>query len=112
MSNSIKISVIFGTRPEAIKLAPVILELKKHKGIKCRVCVTAQHRQMLDQVLEVFGIVPDVDLQLMRPNQTLAGLTARATYGLGSIYGCRKARSSRGTGRHDDGLCGLPCSIL
>ena len=73
-----KISVIFGTRPEAIKLAPVILALKKKAGVDCRVCVTGQHRQMLDQVLEVFGIVPDVDLKLMQPNQTLGGLTSRA----------------------------------
>jgi len=73
-----KISVIFGTRPEAIKLAPVILELKKRRDIVCHVCVTAQHRQMLDQVLDVFDIVPDVDLNLMRPNQSLSGLTSRA----------------------------------
>ena len=73
-----KISVIFGTRPEAIKLAPVILMLKRGPSIGCHVCVTGQHRQMLDQVLAVFGIVPDADLNLMMPNQTLAGLTARA----------------------------------
>jgi UDP-N-acetylglucosamine 2-epimerase (non-hydrolysing) len=72
------ISIIFGTRPEAIKLAPVILALKKTRGIRCRVCVTAQHRHMLDQVLDIFGIVPDVDLNLMKKNQTLAGFTARA----------------------------------
>jgi UDP-N-acetylglucosamine 2-epimerase (non-hydrolysing) len=77
-----KISVTFGTRPEAIKLAPVILELKKHPDFECHVCVTAQHRQMLDQVLEVFDIQPDVDLDLMKPNQTLAGLTARAITGI------------------------------
>jgi UDP-N-acetylglucosamine 2-epimerase (non-hydrolysing) len=73
-----KVSVIFGTRPEAIKLAPVILALKADPAFECHVCVTAQHRQMLDQVTEVFGIKPDTDLDLMRPNQTLAGLTARA----------------------------------
>ena len=73
-----KISVIFGTRPEAIKLAPVILTLKREPSITCHVCVTGQHRQMLDQVLAVFGIIPDADLNLMIPNQTLAGLTARA----------------------------------
>lgn len=72
-----KISIIFGTRPEAIKLAPVILGLKKQPGIECRVCVTAQHRQMLDQVLRAFAITPDVDLDIMRPNQSLAYLTAR-----------------------------------
>lgn len=73
-----RIAVIFGTRPEAIKLAPVIMALRKDPRIDCRVCVTAQHRQMLDQVLDVFSIRPDFDLDLMRPNQTLAGLTARA----------------------------------
>ena len=72
------ISVIFGTRPEAIKLAPVILALKRQPGVQCRVCVTGQHRQMLDQVLEVFGLIPDTDLNLMQPDQSLAGLTARA----------------------------------
>jgi UDP-N-acetylglucosamine 2-epimerase (non-hydrolysing) len=72
-----KVSVIFGTRPEAIKLAPVILALKNDPRLSCEVCVTAQHREMLDQVLDDFGIRPDVDLNLMEPNQTLAGLTAR-----------------------------------
>ncbi|MBC8478232.1 UDP-N-acetylglucosamine 2-epimerase (non-hydrolyzing) [bacterium] len=79
-----KIAVIFGTRPEAIKLAPVILALQRHPDLACHVCVTAQHRELLDQVLEVFGIVPDVDLNLMQPGQTLAGLTARALEGLDS----------------------------
>jgi UDP-N-acetylglucosamine 2-epimerase (non-hydrolysing) len=74
----LKISVIFGTRPEAIKLAPVILALKREPDFECRVCVTAQHREMLDQVLEVFDIKPDADLDLMRPNQTLGQLTSRA----------------------------------
>ena len=73
-----KIAVIFGTRPEAIKLAPLILALKEHPGFACEVCVTAQHRQMLDQVCAVFDITPDVDLDLMKPNQSLSDLTARA----------------------------------
>ena len=72
------VTVIFGTRPEAIKLAPVILGLRAEKDLVCRVCVTGQHRQMLDQVIEAFGIRPDVDLNLMQPNQTLASLTSRA----------------------------------
>jgi UDP-N-acetylglucosamine 2-epimerase (non-hydrolysing) len=74
----VKISLIFGTRPEAIKLAPVLLALKRESGVQCHVCVTAQHRQMLDQVLQVFDISPDDDLNLMTPNQSLAGLSARA----------------------------------
>lgn len=76
--NTKKISIIFGTRPEAIKLAPVVLELKKHKEFKVNICVTAQHREMLDQVLEVFDIKPDVDLNIMRVNQTLSNLTSKA----------------------------------
>lgn len=73
-----KISVIFGTRPEAIKLCPVVLALKQSPAFDCKVCVTGQHREMLQQVLDVFGVVPDKDLALMRPNQTLGGLTSRA----------------------------------
>jgi UDP-N-acetylglucosamine 2-epimerase (non-hydrolysing) len=79
-----KVSVIFGTRPEAIKLAPLILAIRKNPAFECEVCVTAQHRQMLDQVLETFGIEADIDLNLMQPNQTLAGLTARAIEALDS----------------------------
>jgi len=72
-----KVSVIFGTRPEAIKLSPVVLAMRQEEAFDPRVCVTGQHRQMLDQVLDVFEIVPDVDLNLMVPNQSLAGTTAR-----------------------------------
>jgi len=72
-----KISVVFGTRPEAIKLIPVILKLQKEGSFEINVCVTAQHREMLDQVLEIFEITPDVDLNLMKQNQTLSALTAR-----------------------------------
>lgn len=72
-----KILTILGTRPEAIKLAPVIAELAKHQDIESKICVTAQHRQMLDQVLDLFSIRPDVDLNLMAPGQTLAEITAR-----------------------------------
>ena len=84
--NSKKISIIFGTRPEAIKLAPVILELKKHKEFEVNVCVTAQHREMLDQVLEIFDIKPEVDLNIMKANQTLSGLTSQAIKLLDNIY--------------------------
>ncbi len=81
----IKVMLIFGTRPEAIKLAPVIKELKSRKEIKCIVCVTAQHRQMLDQVLEVFDIVPDYDLNIMQENQTLNDITSKVLTGLEKI---------------------------
>lgn len=73
-----KISIIFGTRPEAIKLCPVVLALKANPAFECKVCVTGQHREMLQQVLDVFGVVPDEDLALMQQNQTLGGLTSRA----------------------------------
>lgn len=73
-----KLVVVFGTRPEAIKLCPVVLALKANPAFECRVCVTGQHREMLQQVLDVFGVVPDKDLALMRPDQTLGGLTSRA----------------------------------
>ncbi len=68
---------VFGTRPEAIKLCPLIRELRSRQTWAVRICVTAQHRAMLDQVLEAFQITPDYDLDIMRPNQTLSGLTAR-----------------------------------
>jgi UDP-N-acetylglucosamine 2-epimerase (non-hydrolysing) len=72
-----KVSVVFGTRPEAIKLAPVVLALRRHGGMQCSVCVTAQHREMLDQVLQAFDIVPDEDLNVMQPSQSLVSLTSR-----------------------------------
>lgn len=67
---------IFGTRPEAVKMAPVVMELSRQPNIESLVCVTAQHRQMLDQVLNLFAIKPDIDLDLMQPDQSLANLTA------------------------------------
>lgn len=72
----LRVLSIIGTRPEAVKMAPVVQRLVHTPGIESRVCVTAQHRQMLDQVLNLFGILPDVDLNLMRPDQSLPELTA------------------------------------
>jgi UDP-N-acetylglucosamine 2-epimerase (non-hydrolysing) len=80
-----KVMVVFGTRPEAIKMAPVVSALQQQPGISTLVTVTAQHRQMLDQVLELFGIVPDDDLDIMQPGQTLAGLTARILQGMADL---------------------------
>ncbi len=74
--SALKVLSIFGTRPEAVKMAPVVQELARTPGVESRVCVTAQHREMLDQVLRLFDISPEIDLNLMRPNQTLAQLTA------------------------------------
>jgi UDP-N-acetylglucosamine 2-epimerase (non-hydrolysing) len=83
----LKVMTIFGTRPEAIKMAPLILELQKHpEQIESIVTVTAQHREMLDQVLEVFKITPDYDLDVMKANQTLNELTVRVLQGLDPIF--------------------------
>lgn len=71
-----KVLLVFGTRPEAIKMCPLVVELKKRSSIKTIVCVTAQHRQMLDQVLKIFSIVPDYDLDLMKERQTLFDITS------------------------------------
>ena len=68
--------VVFGTRPEAIKMAPLILQLKGNTNFEARVCVTAQHREMLDQVMGLFSIVPDYDLDLMTAEQDLSDLSA------------------------------------
>jgi UDP-N-acetylglucosamine 2-epimerase (non-hydrolysing) len=76
MSEKLRVVSIFGTRPEAVKMAPVVQALERDPRVESRVVVTAQHRQMLDQVLDLFGIRPDLDLNLMRPNQSLAALTA------------------------------------
>ena len=81
----IKVMTIFGTRPEAIKMAPLVKELESRKEIECIVCVTAQHRQMLDQVLEVFEIHPDYDLNIMSPGQTLSDITSKALKGLEEV---------------------------
>ena len=81
----IKVMSIFGTRPEAIKMAPLVKELEKRKEIESVVCVTAQHREMLDQVLETFKIKPDFDLDIMKQGQTLADITTRALNGLEKV---------------------------
>ena len=81
----IKVMSIFGTRPEAIKMAPLVKELEKRKNIESIVCVTAQHREMLDQVLETFDIKPDYDLNIMKQGQTLADVTTRALTGLEEV---------------------------
>lgn len=78
----LRVLTIFGTRPEAIKMAPLAIALKKHPEIESAVCVTAQHRQMLDQVLDLFEIVPEYDLDLMAPGQDLFDITAKALLGL------------------------------
>jgi len=82
-----KILIVFGTRPEAIKMAPVVKEFEKYRDkFSTKVCVTAQHREMLDQVLSIFDIVPDYDLDIMKPNQDLYDVTSRILLKLRDIY--------------------------
>jgi hypothetical protein len=77
----VKVLFVFGTRPEAIKLAPVIRELSARPNFHCKICVTGQHREMLAQILELFDLQPDWNLELMRPNQDLAYITGAALSG-------------------------------
>lgn len=89
--NKIKVMTIFGTRPEATKMAPVVLELQRHpEHIESRLCVTAQHREMLDQVLDIFGLTPDYDLNVMKPNQQLTEMSARVIQGLEPVFAQEK----------------------
>lgn len=81
-----KIITIFGTRPEAIKMAPLVKELEKREEIDSKVCVTAQHREMLDQVLNLFDIKPDFDLNIMKTKQTLTGITNKVLEGLEEVF--------------------------
>lgn len=85
-----KILVVFGTRPEAIKLFPVVAALKATPGLDVRTCVTAQHRGLLDQVLSIAGLTPDVDLDIMEPGQSLDRLTARLLTALGEVMDTEK----------------------
>ncbi len=86
----IKIMTIFGTRPEAIKMAPLVQELKSRSEIETQVCVTAQHREMLDQVLDIFHIQPDFDLNIMKKNQSLSDITTEVIKGLEDIIASSK----------------------
>lgn len=80
-----KVLTVFGTRPEAIKMAPLVLALAQEPAIESRVCVTAQHREMLDQVLELFKIVPEYDLDIMKPGQDLYDITSKILLGLRDV---------------------------
>jgi len=81
-----KVLTVFGTRPEAIKMAPLVKELEKAEGIESVLCVTAQHREMLDQVLELFHLKPDYDLNIMKPNQTISMITSNVLNGLDEVF--------------------------
>ena len=80
-----KVMCVFGTRPEAIKICPLVLEMKKRPSLEVVVCVTAQHRQMLDQVLTTFGVVPDYDLNIMKDRQTLFDITTGVLNGIKEV---------------------------
>ncbi len=80
------IMTVFGTRPEAIKMAPVVQELKKHPEVVTKICITAQHREMLDQVMDLFGLVADYDLDIMAKGQTLYDITERVLHGLREVF--------------------------
>lgn len=86
MTKQLKVLIVFGTRPEAIKMAPVVQALAKDNGVMVKVCVTAQHRQMLDQVLELFDIKPDFDLDLMKPGQDLTDITSNVLLGMRYVF--------------------------
>ena len=81
-----KILIIFGTRPEAIKMAPLVKEFKKYSEFYIKVCVTAQHREMLDQVLEIFEIKPDYDLNIMKAGQNLYDITSNILLQIRNIF--------------------------
>ena len=81
----VKVMTIFGTRPEAIKMAPLALELERRENIEAICCVTAQHREMLDSVLEIFKLTPDYDLNIMQPRQTLSSITSRCLTGMDEV---------------------------
>ena len=81
-----KVLTVFGTRPEAIKMAPVVRRLSDTDGFQARLCVTAQHRQMLDQVLELFELTPDYDLDIMKPGQTLGDITSAILHGMDAVF--------------------------
>lgn len=88
--SGLRIMSVFGTRPEAIKMCPLVKELASRKGIRSLCCVTAQHREMLDSVLEVFGVHPDWDLDIMTPRQTLSSITSKCLLGMEEAIGALK----------------------
>ena len=81
----LKVLIVFGTRPEAIKMCPLVLELKKRKEISCIVCLTGQHREMLQQVMDVFQIKEDYNLDIMRQNQNLSSITTAVINSFGKV---------------------------
>ena len=90
MEINMKVLLVFGTRPEAIKMCPLVLELKKHKEVDCKVCLTGQHREMLSQVMEAFEIQEDYNLNIMKDRQTLSSITASILEKMGDVLEAEK----------------------
>lgn len=86
MKSRQRVLIVFGTRPEAIKMAPIVKAFKRHKHVETRVCVTGQHREMLDQVLNLFDILPEYDLDIMKPGQNLTDVTTAILQGLDKVF--------------------------
>ncbi len=106
-----RILTVIGTRPEAIKLSPVVLELhRRTDAFECIVCVTAQHREMLDQALAIFGVQPDHDLNIMSPGQSLAQVTSRAITGLDDVLAATHPHLTLVQGDTTTALCGALAS--
>lgn len=112
MNNSVSIFCVVGTRPEAIKMAPVILALKQTIWARVKVIATAQHRGIMDEALELFGVVPDIDLDLMRPDQQLSDLTSRLLSALDTVFRSERPDADSSTRRHDYCVCNGPSGIL
>ena len=105
-----KVMLVFGTRPEAIKMCPVVKALRRHQDIETIVCVTGQHREMLEQVLQVFEVRPEYDLAIMKENQTLFDITTAIL-----VSGCAATGETGhyfGAWRHNNSFCGSSCRFL
>ena len=109
--NKIKVMTVFGTRPEAIKMAPLVHALEQNENTESIVCVTAQHREMLDQVLDIFDIKPDYDLNIMQPRQTLATITEKSLHGLDEVLEKAQPDIVLVHG-YLDHLCRCACGVL
>ena len=107
-----KVLVIFGTRPEAIKMCPLVLELKKSEKLKTLVCVTGQHREMLKQVLDIFKVVPDYDMAIMKKGQDLTDVTTAILTGMREILRKGKTGYCTGPWRYIDCICRIAGCIL
>ena len=109
---SLRVLSVFGTRPEAIKMCPLALTLRRRSEFESMVCVTAQHREMLDSVMETFALRPDYDLNIMEAGQTLTSITGKVLTQLGGRAAGSKARHRAGPWRHHHRLRRSPVCLL